>query len=74
MSAIAWSNLIRPREDNWPCAATGCSGIAEVAVTVDGWRYGLCRADAERHPTFDPALLDAQTDGPSSEPAPLATP
>lgn len=73
MSTVTWSNLVRPLESNWPCAAPGCDDVAEVAITVDGWRYGLCRADAVRYPSFDPELLDNQPAAPSSETPPLPT-
>ncbi|MBB5081283.1 hypothetical protein [Nonomuraea endophytica] len=74
MTAVVWSNLIRPLESNWPCAAPGCADPAEVAITADGWRYGLCWADAERYPSFDPELLDNRTAAASSETPPLPTP
>ncbi|GAA0918985.1 hypothetical protein [Nonomuraea longicatena] len=74
MSPVTWSNLVRPLESDWPCAAPGCDDVAEVAITVDSWRYGLCRADAERYPSFDPAHLATETATPTSETAPLRTP
>ncbi|MFI6813182.1 hypothetical protein ACIBG7_12260 [Nonomuraea sp. NPDC050328] len=57
---IVWSRLRRPMENDWPCGATGCDDLSEVAATIDGWHYGLCRSDAELIPGFDPRLLEAE--------------